>query len=122
MASNLKPLAIRQGLGRLNWGKPTAFGPDGWLFIHNDGRTVIVTCTPFEGHEWVHASITRPSETPTYEDLKLLHKAVFGDGWAYQVFAPTVEHVNIHPFALHLWGLLDGKPVIPNFTNGLGTI
>jgi hypothetical protein len=47
---------------------------------------------------------------------------VFGDRWAYQVFAPPADHINLHNFALHLWGRLDGKPVLPDFTFGTGSI
>lgn len=54
-------------------------------------------------------------EMPTYDDLCLLHRAVFKDGYAYQVFAPPSRHVNIHQYALHLWGRSDGKPVLPEF-------
>jgi hypothetical protein len=59
---------------------------------------------------------------PDYADLKLLHTAVFADGWAYQVFAPPVKHVNIHEHVLHLFGRLDGSPVLPDFTCGTGSI
>ena len=47
-----------------------------------------------------------------------LHAAVFGAGYAYQVFAPPSEHVNIHEFALHLWGRLDGRSALPEFGAG----
>ncbi|MCW2757013.1 MAG: hypothetical protein JWO46_759, partial [Nocardioidaceae bacterium] len=50
------------------------------------------------------------------DDLVYLHHAVWGStGWSYQVFAPAEDHVNIHSFALHLWGHLDGSPALPNF-------
>lgn len=53
---------------------------------------------------------------PTYDDLVMLHRAVFGlDSYAYQVFAPQRQHVNIHNFALHLWGRADGRAVLPEF-------
>lgn len=76
-----------------------------------------------DGREWLHASIAYRSGIPTYDDLKMLHHAVFGRGrWAYQVFAPLKDHVNIHENALHLWGLASGEPVLPDFTYGKGTI
>lgn len=116
-------LGIRQRLGKLLWGVPHRFGPDGWMFdrAEHTGR-IIVTCAPHEGDDWVHASISYPTRMPQYEDLKMLHQAVFGDSWAYQIFAPSSEHVNIHEFALHLWGRVDGKPGLPNFTDGIGSI
>ncbi|TQK29408.1 hypothetical protein [Arthrobacter sp. SLBN-53] len=52
---------------------------------------------------------------PTYDELGRLHRAAFGDGYAYQVFAPAAQHVNIHQNALHLWGRADGPPCLPEF-------
>lgn len=122
MASSLDVLAVRRRLGRGTWSAPVRFGPDGWLLERLDGRArVIVTAAPYGGDEWVHASIAGP-EMPAYDDLKRLHAAVFGCGWAYQVFAPPAEHVNLHERALHLFGRLDGKPALPDFTCGTGSI
>lgn len=94
---------------------------DGWAMdsrqaTDDRGDTrVLVNSAPFaDGVEWVHASISHPDRLPHYELLKALHEAAFA-GPAYQVFAPAAEHVNIHPWALHLWGRLDGARALPDF-------
>jgi hypothetical protein len=114
----LDPLAVRRRLGRKSWGVPVPFGPAGWLLdtiAPNEGRIIVTLGPPPTGDDdWLHASISRPT-MPTYEDLVALHAAVFDDGWAYQCFAPRADHVNIHAHALHLYGLPDGAPVLPNF-------
>ena len=116
-------LGIRRRLGRGNWSAPRPFGVDGWAFTYLSGRgSVIVSAAPYEGEMWVHASVAWAEQMPTYSDLKWLHAAVFGDGWAYQVFAPPSEHINLHQHALHLWGRADGKAALPDFTDGLGSI
>lgn len=123
--TSFEPLRIRRLLGRGDWSTPVRFGPDGWRFQHLDGdASVIITCAPAgeDSADWVHASIARTDRMPSYRDLKLLHAAVFGDGWAYQVFAPPSDHVNIHEHALHLFGRLDGRPALPDFTDGTGSI
>jgi hypothetical protein len=103
---------IRQRLG---------YGPAGVALtvMMPDGRTgsIIVSQSdqPGDVTEYLHASIAIPP-VPTYDDLCLLHRAVFGRRrWAYQVFAPEGEHVNIRADALHLWGRADGKPLLPDF-------
>jgi hypothetical protein len=117
-------LRIRRQLGREEWAAPISYGLDGWTFTNFDGKgSIIVTCAPHaDGEDWVHASIAWTDRMPTYADLKLLHRAVFDGGWAYQVFAPESDHVNIHQYALHLFGRLDGKPALPDFTYGSGSI
>ncbi len=93
-------------------------GPAGvlWGLAHRDRRgSLIVSQATAEGVEWMHASIAFDS-MPTYDDLHLLHRAVYGrKRFAYQVFAPAAEHVNYHEHALHLWGRADGEPVLPRF-------
>jgi hypothetical protein len=121
----LDPLGIRQRLGRKMWSPAHPMGPDGWAYRHTNGvSSVIVTSAPHGEPvtDWVHASVAHADRMPEYDDLKMLHRAVFGDGWAYQVFAPPSEHINIHQFALHLFGRLDGRPVLPDFTDGTGSI
>ena len=116
-------LKIRQRLGRHHWSPPAPYDPDGWRFTHHTGTgSIIISTADHDGHDWTHASIAWNDYTPTYEDLAKLHHAVYGDGWAYQVFAPPSEHVNIHEHALHLWGRLDGRPALPDFTGGTGSI
>lgn len=123
MPRTLDALTIRRELGRSNWSTPTPFGPDGWRLDHLSGEgSVILTVADHGPDDWVHASIAWRDRMPSYEDLKTLHAAVFGAGWAYQVFAPPSDHVNIHAFALHLFGRLDGKPALPDFTEGTGSI
>lgn len=121
--TTLNPLPIRRRLGLGQWSPPERFGPDGWRFLNSAGEgSIIVTVAPHGDTEWIHASIAWRDSMPTYDDLTLLHRAVFGDSWAYQVFAPAIDHINIHEHALHLWGRLDGKPVLPDFTFGTGSI
>lgn len=123
MAATLDGLRIRRLLGRSTWSAPFPFGPEGWRFDQLDGYArIIVSVAPCDGDDWIHASISRRDEMPSYADLKLLHAAVFDGGWAYQVFAPPSEHVNIHAHALHLFGRLDKAPVLPDFTYGVGSI
>lgn len=115
--------AIIQRIGQAGTSQP--FGPAGFGFIFDFARQdarIIVTlgaAGPEDRDDRVHASISRTNDMPTYADLVLLHRAVWGTtGYAYQVFVPEEFHVNIHANALHLWGLLDGAPELPRF--GLG--
>jgi len=124
-ATSMDALKIRQRLGRTEWAVPMPFGPDGWSIDRKDGTArIIVTLGPtpdLRDGAWLHASISTKDRMPTYEELVMMHKAVWPNGWAIQVFAPPSDHVNIHPFALHLWGRLDGRIFFPNF-GAAGTI
>lgn len=144
--SVLNVLAVRATLGRSEWGAPREFGTSGWSVTRLD-RTASVIVTAFDyadgesdgesdggeggmpnvvdavDGEWIHASYCRHDGVmPSYDELQTLHRAVFGDGWAYQVFAPSERHVNIHGNALHLWGRSDGCAVLPDFVGKSGTV
>jgi hypothetical protein len=118
VATSIDVLRLRNVMGRKQWQVPKPYGPDGWSMVSTDRRWgVIVTCADHDGRqEWLHASIAGSEELPSYEQLALLHRAVWGTkGWSYQVFAPRAEHISIHDYALHLWGRLDGALALPNF-------
>lgn len=117
MPSAINPGPLRRAFGREKWAVPEPFG-SGWVMVTKErGSSVIVSVARFEDdQEWVHASLSHRDRLPTYEDLVTLHRAVWGeDGYAIQIFAPPRDHVNIHQFALHLWGRLDGSRVWPDF-------
>lgn len=118
MSTHVDILATLKLLGRDQWNVPEPFGPDGWsITSKEDGSSIIVTCSEQDdGQDWIHASIAHADRDPSYAELKRLHLAVWrGRGYAYQVFVPETEHVNIHDHALHLWGRLDGTGLLPTF-------
>lgn len=117
MADFVNGLEIRKRLGPADWAPPTAHGPDGFQYRRKDrGAAIIVTgWQEPDNVDWVHASMSRPAGVPDYEDLTRLHQAVWPAGYAYQLFVPPSEHINIHPRVLHLWGRADGARVLPDF-------
>lgn len=108
----------------MTWDKPLAFEEDGWFFT-GQHKGIILTIDPTSepGVDWLHASFSYQlrSRIPSYNDMKLMHRAVWGDGHAYQCFVPADEHINITSNVLHLFGRADGKPVLPDFGR-FGTI
>jgi hypothetical protein len=100
-------------------------GPSGFTFritapevdaVFGAEGSVIVTQADWHNEEWLHASMAFEARVPTYDELVILHEAVFGPKrTAYQVFAAADRHVNIHAHALHLWGRADGTLELPDF-------
>lgn len=89
-----------------------------------DGLLVVATQqVEQDGKAWIHLSISKPKgKLPSYRELCEVKKDFLGDdAIAYQVFAPTAEHVNIHRACLHLWAPVGHRPT-PDFTWGMGTI
>jgi hypothetical protein len=98
---------------------------DGSAFVNKSlGLFVIRSISDeLDGANWIHVSVSRASRVPSYDDLKLVKKLFIGDDkHAYQCFVPSAEHINIHDYVLHLWARNDGKPVLPDFSRGTGSI
>ena len=116
--------AIQTRLGFLNWREPDPLGEDAWM-IEGPGRRIMVSVDldSDPDNPWIHASVAYQDSwrMPSYADLKQMHAAVFGDGFAYQCFVPPDDHVNITSNVLHLWGRMDGANVLPDFGR-FGTI
>lgn len=130
MADLINALEIRKALGPKLWGPPRLMPPDGCQLVAKDGDAKVIVSGFYESWffdvandtGWIHASISRSSGIPSYDDLVMLHRAVWGEaGVAYQAFVPPSQHINIHARALHLWGRADGQAVLPNFGK-FGTI
>lgn len=70
---------------------------------------------------WIHLSIAKRDQMPTYDELATAKRLFVGDDIpGYFVFAPKDQHVNLHPFALHVWCPLDSVP-LPDFRLGRKT-
>lgn len=72
------------------------------VFNTLDGGRVIVSK---DGGLW-HLSMSYPGKIPSYEQLKSArYKYLPDDILVAQLFPPSKDFVNLHPYVLHLWQL-----------------
>lgn len=127
-----------------NKGKPGfILSPRPWILVESrdDGERWVKSAvsviwsiaTEQDAEFWMHLSISRPQVTkdgpvvlPSYQDQKQVKALFIGeDRWAYSVWTPTGDHVNINPGVLHLWAMVTGNETgqaLPDFSRGTGTI
>lgn len=105
--------------------KLIATAQDGASLRNDQGLQVIVSGEFHDSKAWIHASLSRRSKMPTYEDLAMVKKVFVGDDKrAFMVLPDAAHHVNLHPFCLHLYCCIDGDG-LPEFSavvNGVRTI
>jgi hypothetical protein len=97
----------------------------GYALQHRNGLRAIIDCSQKEDDRWwVHVSVSRSARMPTHDDMTLVKQAFLGDRYAYAVYPPKSEYVNIHIFCLHLWTLVDGENgrVLPEFAGEVAGI
>ncbi len=83
----------------------------------------IVSCQ-FErdGRPWIHLSVSHRVRVPSWREMREVKELFLGNREAYSILPPRERYVNIHPNVLHLFALLDGAPVLPDFTWGTGSL
>jgi hypothetical protein len=125
--------------GLLELGAPVSgipFPPRAWRIIQpwglgfalqeSGGLRVLIDCGQKEdGHWWVHVSCSRKSWTPTHDDMARVKRDFLGDRYAYVVFPPQEQYVNIHAHCLHLRCRVDrdngkGLPEFSDLLPGVG--
>jgi hypothetical protein len=112
-----------------------AFPPLGWRILQpwgfgyalgsNTGLRAIIDCSQKDDDRWwVHISISRQSRTPTHEEMAAAKVSFLGNRYAYAVYPPVEQYVNIHAHCLHLWAVIDvgdGR-ILPEFSSELSGI
>lgn len=97
---------------------PLIPGFEGYAFRRIDGLVCVISVEHQEdapGDKWLHVSLSRSNRIPSYEDVCEVKNIFIGiDKTALQIFPPKDQHVNHHPFALHLWCCLS-KDIVPDF-------
>lgn len=67
-----------------------------------DGRDLRIVASSGEG--WDHVSISREDRCPDWEEMSHVKRLFFKKAeTALQYHVPEKDHVNCHPFCLHLW-------------------
>jgi hypothetical protein len=56
------------------------------------------------GLRWDHVSVSLSDRCPTWDEMEMVKRAFFRDSeTAVQFHVPPSEHINCHPYCLHLW-------------------
>jgi len=53
---------------------------------------------------WDHVSVSRQNRCPNWPEMSFVKRLFFRDDeCVMQLHVPDSDHINFHPFALHLW-------------------
>jgi hypothetical protein len=67
-----------------------------------DGQSLRVVASNGDG--WDHVSVSRQSRCPNWIEMDFVKRKFFEDSeTAMQLHVPVTDHINRHPFTLHLW-------------------
>lgn len=67
-----------------------------------DGATMVVIASSEGG--WDHVSVSRRNRCPNWAEMEHVKRLFFReDETAMQLHVPPGDHINCHPYCLHLW-------------------
>lgn len=92
-------------------------GPDViriWGFVGDDTCGMFHLPSPIDkaplrviassGEGWDHISVSRQNRCPNWPEMEHIKRLFFRDDeTAMQLHVPPSDHINVHPFCLHLW-------------------
>ncbi len=86
---------------------------NGCFFFPQKGLFVIIS----SGEGWEHASVSRKSRVPSYEDMCFVASQFWDpDDTLMQLRVPSREHINVSDTCLHWWRPIDEDiPRPPNW-------
>lgn len=71
-----------------------------------DGQTLKVIAS--SGMGWDHVSVSRTSRCPNWPEMEHIKRLFFKEEeTAMQLHVPPSDHINCHPYCLHMWRPLD---------------
>ena|SRR5580765_7749248 len=67
-----------------------------------DGQPLRIIASCDDG--WDHVSVSRSSRCPNWPEMSYIKHRFFNDDEpAMQLHVPVSDHINIHPYTLHIW-------------------
>lgn len=106
----------------LQWKRGADYG-DALRFSRSDRMLVLASYnTARDGSNWWHVSMSKPSELPSWADVREAKDLFVGrERKAIIVLPKASEYVNLHPHCMHLWSPLETDP-LPDFRQENGQI
>jgi hypothetical protein len=84
----------------------------GYFMVSIQGRTLRVVASNDAG--WDHVSVSLPNRCPTWLEMDAVKRLFFEPHelcWQYNM--PVSDHINIHPYVLHIWRKHDFNMPVP---------
>ena len=78
----------------------------------NSGRNLRVIASTDMG--WDHVSVSLISRCPNWLEMEQIKRMFFAyDETCWQYHVPSSDHINIHPYVLHIWRKQDFEMPMP---------
>lgn len=77
-------------------------GNNGMFFVSR--RFVTLRCMVSDGGGWDHVSVSLADRCPKHEEMEFVRELFFHDDECVVLYSvPRSNHINVHPYCLHMW-------------------
>lgn len=78
---------------------------NGAFVIPVAGQTTVLRVIASNGDGWDHLSVSVGGEQrcPTWAEMEFVKNRFIGDVAAMQLHLSEGDHINVHPYTLHIW-------------------
>ena len=105
VSSEMEPRRIRSGRMASAW----VMGANGAFRVRCPDRGELFVIIS-DGGRWEHVSVTTKNRCPTWEEMDWVKRQFWDeDDTVMQLHVPAADHVDCHPFCLHLWRPIGGE-------------
>lgn len=64
----------------------------------------ILRCIASSDGDWDHVSVSLDKRCPSWNEMAFIKRRFFRDDeTAMQLHVPVDDHINVHPYCLHMW-------------------
>ena len=85
-------------------------GGDGIFRVPSPIDQRLLTVIASTGLDWDHVSVSQTNRCPNWPEMDYIKYMFFKDDeTVMQLSVPRADHVNCHPFCLHLWRPLEAE-------------
>lgn len=86
---------------------------NGYFIIPTGPCAAILSVIAARGVGWEHVSVSTPRRCPNWREMEWVKKRTMGDVVAFQLHMPATDHINVHPYCLHMWHPLNAALPLP---------
>lgn len=93
---------------------------NGFFIVPSPVDKALMCVIASDGGGWDHVSVSRSNRCPNWGEMShIKHLFFMDDEFAIEYHPPKADHINIHPYCLHLWRPQNGGfPFPPNWMVG----
>lgn len=89
-------------------------GYNGFFIYRFPGDTAMLRVVASSGDGWDHVSVSLEYRCPTWAEMDWVKRLFFKDNEAaFQLHPKPSNHINTHPYTLHLWRPLNAPIPLP---------